>query len=50
MFPLQFIWSPYLGLEHHHEINEEDVTVWTATTLIIRFTTVEMHHSDHVKM
>ena len=33
-----------------HEINPPDAEVWTAKTTLIRFTTVEMHHSDHVKL
>lgn len=39
-----------MGLEHHHEINEEDLTVWTLTTHIIIFSIVELHHSDSVKL
>lgn len=37
-----------MGLEH--EINHEDATVWTAKTTIIKFNTVEMHHSDHDRL
>lgn len=33
-----------------HEINFEDAIVWTAKTTMIRFTIVEMLHSDRVKM
>ncbi|XP_058775349.1 protein MAIN-LIKE 2-like [Vicia villosa] len=43
-----FTWRPYLELGH--EPNEADATVCTAKTPIIRFTTVEMHHSDRVKL
>ncbi|XP_050889584.1 serine/threonine-protein phosphatase 7 long form homolog [Lathyrus oleraceus] len=43
-----FIWRPYLGLEH--QPNPEDAAVWTAKTAIMRFTTVEMHQSDRVKL
>ena len=50
MFTFQFIWRPYLNLDHDHEINEQDAAVWTACTLIIIFTTMEMHHSDRVKL
>jgi hypothetical protein len=50
MFIFQFIWHPYLNLDHDHETNEQDATVWTACTPIIRFTTMEMHHSDRVKL
>ncbi|XP_050884901.1 protein MAIN-LIKE 2-like [Lathyrus oleraceus] len=48
--PTDFIWCPYLNLDHNHEVNEEDATVWTACTPIIRFITVEMHNSDRVKL
>ena len=50
MFTFQFIWNPYINLDHDHEINEQDATVWTACTPIIRFTTMEMHNSDRVKL
>src|SRR3954469_11838965 len=45
---MQFIWRPYLGLEH--QPNQEDMEIWTAKTAIIRFNVVEMHQSDRVKM
>ncbi|XP_050872642.1 protein MAIN-LIKE 2-like [Lathyrus oleraceus] len=45
-----FIWRPYLKLDHEHEVNPEDAAVWTACTPIIRFTTVEMHNTDRVKL
>ncbi|XP_050914517.1 protein MAIN-LIKE 2-like [Lathyrus oleraceus] len=48
--PTDFIWHPYLNLDHDHEVNAEDAVVWTACTPIIRFTTVEMHNSDRVKL
>ena len=50
MFTFQFIWRAYLNLNHDHEINEQDATVWTACTPIIRFTTVDMHNSGRVKL
>lgn len=34
-FSLQFIWRPYLGI--NHEINPEDTAVWTTKTMIIKF-------------
>ena len=34
----------------NHEINREDVGVWTAKAAIIRFITLEMHRSDLVKL
>ncbi|KAI5447876.1 hypothetical protein KIW84_015355 [Lathyrus oleraceus] len=43
-----FVWRPYLGLDH--DVNHDDVAVWTAKTPTIRFTTVEMHQSDRVKL
>ncbi|CAK8579708.1 unnamed protein product [Lathyrus sativus] len=43
-----FVWMPYEGLDH--QPNPDDVVVWTSTTLIIRFTTVEMHQIDRVKL
>ena len=49
-FTFQFIWRPYLNLDHDHEVNAEDAAVWTACTPIIRFTTVEMHNTDRVKL
>ncbi|KAI5436100.1 hypothetical protein KIW84_022516 [Lathyrus oleraceus] len=45
-----FIWRPYLNLDHDHEVNAEDAAVWNACTPIIRLTTVEMHNSDRVKL
>lgn len=45
-----FIWRSYLDLKDHHEVNQEDVVVWTAKILIIKFTIMEMHHSDRVKL
>ncbi|CAK8542064.1 unnamed protein product [Lathyrus sativus] len=39
---------PYEGLDHQPDPN--DVAVWTSRTPIIRFTTVEMHQSDRVKL
>ena len=37
-------------MDHDHEINEKGAAVWTACTPIIRFTTVEMHNSDRMKL
>ena len=48
IFYQEFIWRPYLGLDHVP--NEDDAHVWTAKTAIIRFNIVEMHHDDDVKM
>ncbi|CAK8566422.1 unnamed protein product [Lathyrus sativus] len=48
--PTDFIWRPYLNMEHLHEVREEDDAVWTACIPIIRFTTVEMHNSYRVKL
>ncbi|CAK8530400.1 unnamed protein product [Lathyrus sativus] len=38
----------YEGLDH--EPSPDDAAVWTSKTPIIRFTTVEMHQSDRVKL
>ncbi|CAK8561135.1 unnamed protein product [Lathyrus sativus] len=46
--PNDFVWMPYEGLDH--QPNPDDAAVWTAKTPIIRFTTVEMHQSDRVKL
>lgn len=32
-----------MGLEQQHERNEEDPVVWTATTLITKFTSMILH-------
>lgn len=37
-----------MGLDH--QVNHDDVAVWTAKTSIIWFTIVEMHQSDRVKL
>ena len=37
-----------MGLDH--QVNHDDDAVQTAKTPIIRFTTVEMHQSDRVKL
>ncbi|KAI5420574.1 hypothetical protein KIW84_044396 [Lathyrus oleraceus] len=39
---------PYLGLDH--DVNHDDAAVWTTKTPVIRFTMVEMHQSDRVKL
>ncbi|KAI5391148.1 hypothetical protein KIW84_076128 [Lathyrus oleraceus] len=48
--PTDFIWRPYLNMDHEHQVNPEDAAVWTTCTPIIRFTTVEMHNTDRVKL
>ncbi|KAI5430235.1 hypothetical protein KIW84_034712, partial [Lathyrus oleraceus] len=48
--PTDFIWSPYLNLDHDHEVNAKDAVVWAACTPIIRFTNVEMHNNDRMKL
>ncbi|XP_050879031.1 protein MAIN-LIKE 2-like [Lathyrus oleraceus] len=48
--PADFIWRPYLNMDHEHQINPEDAAVWTTCTPIIRFTTVELHNADRVKL
>ncbi|XP_050874518.1 protein MAIN-LIKE 2-like [Lathyrus oleraceus] len=48
--PTDFIWRPYLNMEHEHQINPEDAAVWTTCAPIIRFTTVELHNTDRVKL
>ncbi|KAI5416415.1 hypothetical protein KIW84_041470 [Lathyrus oleraceus] len=47
--PTDFIWRPYLNLDHDHQVNAEYAAVWTACTPIIWFTTMEMHNSYRVK-
>jgi hypothetical protein len=41
-----------MGLDHqvNHDDDDDDDVVWTTKTPIIRFTTVEMHQSDRVKL
>ncbi|KAI5393604.1 hypothetical protein KIW84_060652 [Lathyrus oleraceus] len=43
-----FVWRPYLDLDH--DVNHDDAAVWTTKTPIIRFTMMEMHQSDRVKL
>ncbi|XP_058775324.1 uncharacterized protein LOC131649588 [Vicia villosa] len=46
--PQDFIWRPYLELDHVPDLDE--AAIWTTKSPIIRFTTVEMHQSDRVKL
>lgn len=39
-----------MSLEDHHTRDGDDATVWAATTPIIIFTTLGMHHSDCLKL
>ncbi|XP_058739177.1 coatomer subunit zeta-2-like [Vicia villosa] len=47
-FRFPYATKPYLGPDH--EVNPYDAAVWTEKTAITRFTTVEMQHSDCVKL